>query len=118
MAVTVSGRKIARFRCHIDPMVGPKPKQAFDVKDMKMQAEMTPAGIYINIPISIPGNALRWEEHVIPFANIQSIKLEPLPPESMKDEGAPSDVQGKQVKDSGAEAEGVIRIDSKKRGKA
>lgn len=68
--IKLSGRKIKFFRCHIDPSIGPKPKNAFDPVDMRMQVcEMTPVGIYTKL--------LDGSESVVPYPNIQSIRLMP-----------------------------------------
>lgn len=67
--VKLSGRKIKFFRCHIDPTIGPKPKNAFDPVAMNMQAELTPLGIYTKLPTG--------EENLVPYPNIQSIRLMP-----------------------------------------
>lgn len=71
----VSNRRVKMFRCHIDPMVGPKPKLAFVPEDMRAIAEIAndsqgPMGIYIKLADGL--------EHIIPFSNIQSIRLEPM----------------------------------------
>lgn len=66
----LSGRKIDFFRCHIDPSIGPKPRNAFKVDEMKMEAEITPIGVYTKLPDGT--------ESIVPFPNIQSIRLKPL----------------------------------------
>lgn len=73
----LTDRKILMFRCHIDPMIGPKPRLAFVPKDMRAEAEIAsdstgPMGVYIKLQDGI--------EHIVPFANVQSIRLEPAPP--------------------------------------
>lgn len=66
--VKLAGRKIKFFRCHIDPSIGPKPKNAFDPKEMLMKAcEITPIGIYCQ---TVDGR-----EHIVPWPNIQKIEL-------------------------------------------
>lgn len=67
--VKLTGREIDYFRCHIDPSIGPKPRNAFKVDEMKMVALMTPVGIYTRLPSG--------EESVVPYPNIQSIRLKP-----------------------------------------
>ena len=64
----LDGRKVAFFRAHIDPGVGPTPKNAIHAENMKLKAcEITPAGIYVMLPDG--------QEHIVPYANVQSIKL-------------------------------------------
>lgn len=47
------------------------PKNAIHAADMKLEAcELTPIGIYVRTN--------KGEEHVVPYANAQSIKLKPL----------------------------------------
>lgn len=70
----LSGRKVDFFRCHIDPSIGPKPKNAFKCSDMKMTAELTPIGIYVNYP---ENNENGYAESIVPYPNVQSIKLLP-----------------------------------------
>ncbi len=63
------GRKIAMFRCHFNPMIGPKPQQAFVPPDMRAEAELTTQGVYIKLHDGI--------EHFVPFSNIESIRFLP-----------------------------------------
>lgn len=68
--VKLAGRKIKYFRCHIDPTIGPKPRNAFDPKQMLMKScEITPIGIYCKL--------VDDAEHVVPWPNIQKIELLP-----------------------------------------
>lgn len=64
------GRKIQMFRCHFNPMIGPKPMQAFVPPDLGADAELTSQGVYIKL-----ANGM---EHFVPFSNIESIKFIPL----------------------------------------
>lgn len=64
------------FRCQVDPMVGPKPRNAFMPATMAMEAELTDKGVYVKV---LPHGTFQGTEHLIPFANIQSIGLEPDP---------------------------------------
>lgn len=77
MAFDLKGRKVSVFRCHIDPVVGGSSKNAFALKDFPGGLfELTPIGVYVKIIRKVPGN-LKSEtfEHVIPYANVQSIQL-------------------------------------------
>lgn len=86
MAFDLKGRKISMFRCHLDPSIGPKPKNAFTKKDMpNAYFELTPIGVYVKIIYQVPGNALQESEHLVPYANVQSIKLEPVEPMNEKE---------------------------------
>lgn len=67
------GRKINTFRCQIDPMVGPKPRNAFVPSTMGMEARLTDKGVYVKV---LAHGTFQGSEHLIPFANIQSIRLE------------------------------------------
>lgn len=68
--IKLTGRKVKFFRCHIDPSIGPKPRNAFDPVEMKMQAcELTPVGIYTKLA---DGN-----ESIVPYPNVQMIRLLP-----------------------------------------
>jgi hypothetical protein len=80
MAFELKNRKITQFRCHIDPMIPPKPRNAFNRVDFpNSEFELTPAGVYVHLIYQTPGSNVTEQEHLIPFANIQSILLEPLP---------------------------------------
>lgn len=68
MAINLNGRRIKGFRCHLDPMVGPVPRNAFDMETHKMEGELTPAGVYVKVLAT-------GLEHLVPYANVQSIKL-------------------------------------------
>lgn len=74
----LKNRKISRFRTHLDPQIGPKPRQAFDMREMGFEAELTPIGVYIKVKRTEPGKGTTEEEHVVPYANVQSIKLIPV----------------------------------------
>jgi len=57
-------------------MVGPAPKNAFDMRTMKgCHFELTPIGVYAKVKSKNEKGEWCWEEHVIPYANVQSIKL-------------------------------------------
>ncbi len=71
---TLVGRKINTFRCQVDPMVGPKPRNAFVPSQMAMEAVLIDKGVYVKV---LPYGTFQGSEHIIPFANIQSIRLEP-----------------------------------------
>ena len=75
------GRKIAMFRCHIDPGFGGIPKNAFTMGQGMGQtpgiAILTPIGIYVRLDIQelVKKNL---HEHLVPFANLQSIRFDAL----------------------------------------
>ncbi len=73
----IKSRKIAQFRTHYDPMIGGKPQQAFSLKAMGEGAhsEITPIGVYVKLWVGI-GNNKTLQEHIVPYANVQSIMLE------------------------------------------
>lgn len=75
--MSLVGRKINTFRCQVDPMVGPKPRNAFVPSQMAMEAEMAQHGVYVKV---LAHGTFMGSEHLIPFANIQSIRLEPPDP--------------------------------------
>jgi hypothetical protein len=73
MAVELKGRKVAMFRCHIDPMIPPKPANAFAVGQSNIEhAELTPAGVYVS-------TMKEKLEFLIPYANVQAIRLAVVP---------------------------------------
>ena len=72
------GRKVAMFRCYRDPMIGPTPKNAYMV-DQLGEAELTEHGVFIHVSKKGPVT-----EHLIPYANIESIRLELVPEEIKK----------------------------------
>lgn len=83
----LKNRKVLMFRCHLDPMVGAKSKNAFHRKDVGPDwiMELSPAGVYVRSVVKIPGSRLPVvREHLVPFSNIQSIEFEPLPEEEEK----------------------------------
>lgn len=66
----MDNRKVKMFRCQIDPMVGPIPRNAFTPEQMGMEAELRlPVGVWVKVLAT-------KREHIVPFANIQSIELE------------------------------------------
>lgn len=69
-----------RFRCHIDPQIG-RPKNAFCKTDPELKDahfELTPIGVYVRLKVRQDGTTWREEEHIVPYANIQYIRLNPL----------------------------------------
>lgn len=71
MSSVLTGRKCQLFRAQIDPMINAKSKLAHmcTPSDGIDDAELTPVGIYVKTTLG--------QEHLIPYANIQSIKLAP-----------------------------------------
>jgi len=68
--VELKNRQVEFFRCHIEPGITPMPKNAIHAKELKLEAcELTPAGIYVKSPTR--------GEFLVPYANVQSIKLAP-----------------------------------------
>lgn len=67
----MGGREVAMFRCHIDPMIGPKPRNAFTPKDSDMRAWISEneTGVFVKMN--------NGQEHFIFSANIQSVRLMP-----------------------------------------
>lgn len=70
----LAGRAVKMFRCHIDPMIGPHPRNAFVTETMKFKKcvindEAT--GVYV-----LTDNG---REHFVAFTNVQSNELYPLP---------------------------------------
>lgn len=75
------GREVEMFRCHLDPMIGASAKNAFMMKDMKAKAFVTDMGIHFKFD---PGTPFNESEHLVPYANIQSIRLVKQPREVPK----------------------------------
>lgn len=74
--MNISKRTVQMFRCYHDPMIGPKPRQAFSMVELpNWYMELTPVGVYVKCPIKDKNNKEVFQEHVVPFANIQSIKF-------------------------------------------
>lgn len=60
------------FRCQIDPMIGPKPRNAFVPDDLDMTAVINEEGTGIIVNF-------KGQEHFIFGANIQSVRLKSEP---------------------------------------
>lgn len=76
----IGGRQVAMFRCHIDPMIGPKPRNAFVPSDLNMKAfiSQNETGVVVQMADGT--------EHFIFSANIQSVRLSPdIEPISIND---------------------------------
>ncbi len=67
----VAQRQVAMFRCQIDPMIGPKPLNAFVPKDMRMKAEINDEATGVIVTME------DGRQHFVFGANIQSVRLEP-----------------------------------------
>jgi hypothetical protein len=51
-------------------MVGPKPRNAFKIDECGMEARLLlPVGVWVKVKAT-------GREHIVPFANIQSIEIE------------------------------------------
>lgn len=74
----LAGHPVQMFRTQIDPMIGPRPMNAFVPKDMKMKAHFNEevTGIIVELENGI--------KHFVFGANIQSVRLEPLPEPTKK----------------------------------
>ena len=66
------GAEVKMFRCHLDPMIGPKPRQAFVPSDVFAEAYWI--GYWVYMKYVQPGK----DRHIVPSANIQSIRIGPL----------------------------------------
>jgi hypothetical protein len=74
----LKGRKVHQFRCHIDPSIGAMPKNAFtNGKDGIADIEIVPMGVYVKYFGGAAGTQKTLFEHIVPYANVQSIKLMP-----------------------------------------
>jgi hypothetical protein len=71
MSSALTNRQVQVFRCQVDPMVGQKSRLAHVCEPAQgiEHAELTPVGIYLKTTLG--------HEHLIPFANVQSIRLSP-----------------------------------------
>lgn len=67
----IAGKEVRLFRCHIDPVIGPKPRNAFLMSDLMAKA-------YINeTETAIVVNFENGSIKCVPFTNIQMFELEP-----------------------------------------
>lgn len=73
----LKNRKIKMFRCHLDPAIGPRPRNAFSKHEcQEWDFELTPVGVYVHARYAVPGGRTMTEsEHLVPFANVQSIQF-------------------------------------------
>lgn len=69
MTISIAGRKVAMFRCHIDPMIGPKPRMAFVPEDIGAVAHINHEATGIIMTLK------DGTQHFIFSANIQSCRL-------------------------------------------
>lgn len=68
MLTDTLGQRVLMFRCVVDPMIGPKPRNAFVPSEMSAEAWTTNMGVIIKLH---DGN-----EHLVPYTNISSIRLD------------------------------------------
>lgn len=66
----VANRSIQMFRCYRPPLIGPTPKLAYVPKDSGLHAELCEFGIYVR--------ESKGFEHLVPYANLESIRFEPI----------------------------------------
>lgn len=67
-----AGRKIEMFRCQIDPMIGPTPRNAFVPSSLGMEAWVNEEATGIVVRMIETGTI-----HMIGLPNIQSMRLAP-----------------------------------------
>lgn len=72
MNLKLSGRKVEMFRCHIDPMIGPTPRNAFVPSSLGMEAYVNEECTGIMVRLVETG-----QEYYVPYSNIQSSRLAP-----------------------------------------
>lgn len=77
MNLKLAGRKVEMFRTHIDPMIGPTPRNAFVPASLGMEAYVNEecSGIIVRLIES-------GQEYYVPYSNIQSSRLAPMPAQS------------------------------------
>ena len=89
-------RRVKMFRCHLDPMINGKSQNAFDANDVRFAGwtfELTPVGVFVTGKQVMPGGKeILPMEHLVPFANIQSIQFFP----EVKPNAAPKPAKGNQ----------------------
>lgn len=79
----IKNRKVNVFRTNIDPMIPPRPRNAFSKKELpNYEFELCPIGICVKCPIKAKEGEPQHLDFIVPYANIQSIQL--LPEESKK----------------------------------
>lgn len=67
----ILGREVNFFRCHIDPHIGPMPKQAHQ---MGFKPGQTQGRAFLS-SIGVVVFLVDGTEHFVPYANCQAIKL-------------------------------------------
>jgi len=76
----IKNRQVDLFRCHLDPGIGPKSQQAYMRKSFPGSVmELTPIGVYVRLVTHLPNGKPETSEHIVPYSNVQSIKLTPIP---------------------------------------
>lgn len=68
----IRGRSVEMFRCHIDPMIGPKPRNAFVPSDLNMKAEVAEDADAIIVTLA------NGQTNVVWGTNVQSFRLSPV----------------------------------------
>lgn len=66
--MNLTGRTVEMFRCYRPPLIGPRHDLAYMVEAKGLYAELTDIGIYVREIGS-------GREHIVPYANIESMKL-------------------------------------------
>lgn len=75
--IDLNQRSISMFRCYRPPLIGPKPQLAYMPKDSKLEVIFIPNnGLYVR-----EQNGM---EHLVPLANIECMRFEPLEELEMK----------------------------------
>lgn len=69
--VELKGRKVLFFRANIEPGICASPKNAIHYSEMDT-IELNPAGVYVK--------SKKGDEHLVPYGNVQTIKLLPEEP--------------------------------------
>lgn len=75
-----ASQKVKMFRCHLDPMIGPKARNAFvmgtEAGQLPGSAELTAIGVKVDL-LPVKGAAV-GRSYLVPFANVQCVEIEPV----------------------------------------
>lgn len=85
--MSLEGRKVKMFRCHIDPHIPPRPQNAFMMGDGSGQtpgsATYYPGqGVFLKIPVRDLQHNEIFREFLIPYSQLENIEF--LPEEEKK----------------------------------
>lgn len=82
------GQKVKIFRCHVDPNIPPKTRNAFMIgkgmDQLNAEAYVVEQGVWIKLNFSDTSTKIEGRTFLIPWTNLENVELFPESEETIK----------------------------------